>query len=64
MYQLLRVEQSCAIGRAPEPSVVILEDGDLVAQERSSWEPGCNAVLFELLNQMDGLPTTRTSCFS
>ena len=35
------------------PAMVVLEDADLVAMERS-FEP-TNAVLFELLNAMDGL---------
>jgi ATP-dependent 26S proteasome regulatory subunit len=38
-----------------EPSLVVLEDVDLVAEERTRQQPGQNAVLFELLNQMDGL---------
>jgi ATP-dependent 26S proteasome regulatory subunit len=38
-----------------QPSIVILEDVDLVAEERTHRE-GCAApLLFELLNQMDGL---------
>jgi hypothetical protein len=49
------VEQSVAFARMLEPSMVVLEDVDLVAEERTRQHPGQNAVLFELLNQMDGL---------
>lgn len=48
------IEQSCAMARVLQPSLVILEDVDLVAEERTR-EGACAAVLFELLNQMDGL---------
>src|SRR5947199_7345451 len=33
----------------------IIEDVDLIVEERTHQEVGCNALLFELLNQMDGL---------
>ena len=49
------IEQSCAMARLLQPATVILEDVDLVAEERTRQSMGCNAVLFELLNQMDGL---------
>ena len=49
------VEQSVKIARMLEPSLVVLEDVDLVAEERTEQSTGTNAVLFELLNQMDGL---------
>jgi hypothetical protein len=48
------VQQSCAMARVLQPSMVILEDVDLIAEERTR-EGACAAVLFELLNQMDGL---------
>jgi len=42
------------VARALQPAVVILEDCDLVAEERTF--PGAhNPVLFELLNAMDGV---------
>jgi hypothetical protein len=37
------------------PSVVVLEDVDLVAQERTFGPFGSNPALFELMNQMSGL---------
>jgi hypothetical protein len=47
--------ESCAMARLLEPSTVILEDVDLIAEERTHQNQSCNALLFELLNQMDGL---------
>ena len=47
------VTSSVDLATALAPSIVILEDVDLVAMERS-FEP-TNAILFELLNAMDGL---------
>jgi len=50
------IEQSCALARILQPSIVILEDVDLVAEERTRREAGCaTPLLFELLNEMDGL---------
>jgi hypothetical protein len=50
------IQQSCAFARALEPAIVILEDVDLVAEERTMRESGCTSpLLFELLNEMDGL---------
>lgn len=47
------IEQSCAMARILQPSTVILEDVDLIAEERTHQER--TVLLFELLNQMDGL---------
>jgi hypothetical protein len=49
------ISQACAIARTLQPATVVLEDVDLVAEERTRHDPGCTAVLFELLNEMDGL---------
>jgi len=50
------LQQSCALARTLQPSIVILEDVDLVAEERTRREGGCaSPLLFELLNEMDGL---------
>src|SRR5262245_58312793 len=50
------IEQSCALARALQPSIVILEDVDLVAEERTRPGAACAApLLFEVLNHMDGL---------
>jgi hypothetical protein len=47
------VGTSVDLATALQPAMVVLEDADLVAMERS-FEP-TNAILFELLNAMDGL---------
>jgi len=44
------------MARALQPSIVVLEDVDLVAEERTKGGSGCaTPILFELLNEMDGL---------
>jgi len=47
------IEPACALARELEPAMVVLEDVDLVAHDRMYDESG--PVLFELLNEMDGL---------
>jgi hypothetical protein len=47
--------QATAIARALQPSMVVLEDVDLVALERTMPGAGTNPLLFQLLNDMDGL---------
>src|SRR5207244_12614828 len=37
------------------PATIILEDADLIGTEREYQSISANALLFELLNQMDGL---------
>jgi hypothetical protein len=49
------IEQSVSFARMLEPSTVLLEDVDLVAEERTRQGVCENTVLFELLNQMDGI---------
>jgi ATP-dependent 26S proteasome regulatory subunit len=48
------IEQALAIGRDLAPATFVFEDIDLVAAERT-MEFGSEGVLFELLNQMEGL---------
>src|SRR5262249_15722243 len=48
------LEPACAMARALQPATVILEDVDLIAEERTRQQ-GCSPLLFDLLNQMDGL---------
>jgi cell division protease FtsH len=43
------------LARRLAPALVVLEDVDLVAQERMYGPFGSSPVLFELMNQMDGL---------
>src|SRR5579859_896135 len=47
------VESAFAIARDLTPATIVLEDVDLVAAERTM--PGSHGVLFELLNQLEGL---------
>ena len=43
------------MARALQPSMVVLEDIDLIAQERTMMGTGATALLFELLNEIDGV---------
>jgi cell division protease FtsH len=49
------IETACRLARVLAPATVILEDVDLIGTERNQQSVGANALLFELLNQMDGL---------
>ncbi len=49
------IETACGMARALEPATVILEDVDLIGTERDHQTVNANALLYELLNQMDGL---------
>jgi hypothetical protein len=50
------LEQACAMARMLQPATIILEDVDLIAEDRTRQaQSGCAPLLFELLNQMDGL---------
>lgn len=48
------VRPACSLARMLQPSIVILEDIDLVAQHRMYGEHG-NPLLFDVLNEMDGI---------
>lgn len=47
------VGPACEMARALAPSMVVMEDVDLVALDRDEYQS--NALLFELLNEMDGM---------
>ncbi len=47
------IQRACTMARLLQPAMVIMEDVDLVAEERTVNE--CGSLLFELLNEMDGL---------
>ena len=49
------IETACNLARMLEPSTVVLEDVDLIGTRREHQAVDANALLFELLNQMDGL---------
>lgn len=48
------IAQACSVARSLEPSVVVVEDVDLIAEDRGA-HPGHHPLLFQLLNEMDGL---------
>jgi hypothetical protein len=50
-----RLGQVCGLARLLQPSVVILEDVDVIAPDRSFGPLGVNPILYEVLNQIDGL---------
>jgi hypothetical protein len=45
----------CKMARLLQPSTIILEDVDLIAEDRRTADACSAPVLFELLNEMDGL---------
>lgn len=50
------LEYTCSIARSLQPATVVLEDVDLFATDREGPRDQCaSPLLFELLNQMDGL---------
>jgi hypothetical protein len=50
------IDQAAALARRLQPSVVVLEDVDLVALDRD-FSPGGQPLLFSLLEAMDGIGT-------
>jgi len=51
---LSMIGTACSVARSLQPSMIVVEDVDLIAEDRGS-HPGQHPLLFELLNQMDGL---------
>ncbi len=49
-----QIAAACSIARALQPSMVVVEDVDLIAEQRES-RGGQHPLLFQLLNEMDGL---------
>jgi cell division protease FtsH len=49
------IRPACSLARMLQPSVVVLEDIDLVAMDRSYSPFGSNPLLFDVLNEMDGI---------
>jgi cell division protease FtsH len=50
------IREACNLARLLPPAVVVLEDVDLVAEERTMSHNGMgNPLLFQLLNEMDGV---------
>ena len=48
------IAAACSVARALQPSMVVVEDVDLIAEQRES-RGGQHPLLFQLLNEMDGL---------
>jgi cell division protease FtsH len=52
---LVMVRTACSLARLLQPAVVVLEDVDLVAEERGMYPGMSNPLLFDVLNEMDGM---------
>jgi hypothetical protein len=48
------IREACSVARALQPSMIVIEDVDLIAEERDHYG-GETPLLFTLLNEMDGL---------
>ena len=49
-----RIREACSVARSLQPAIVVVEDVDLIAEQREA-RPGEHPLLFQLLNEMDGL---------
>ncbi|WP_182380003.1 ATP-binding protein [Nocardioides sp. WS12] len=48
------IREACSVARSLQPAMIVVEDVDLIAEERSRYG-GETPLLFTLLNEMDGL---------
>jgi hypothetical protein len=48
------ISTACSVARTLQPAMIVVEDVDLIAEDRDSYEGG-QPLLFQLLNEMDGL---------
>ena len=48
------IREACSVARSLQPSMIVVEDVDLIAQQRDHYS-GETPLLFTLLNEMDGL---------
>jgi AAA+ superfamily predicted ATPase len=48
------ISTACSVARTLQPAMVVVEDVDLIAEDRG-MHPGHHPLLFQLLNEMDGL---------
>ena len=48
------IAEACSVARSLQPAMVVVEDVDLIAEDRG-MHPGQHPLLFPLLNEMDGL---------
>jgi ATP-dependent 26S proteasome regulatory subunit len=51
---LTLIGTACSVARTLQPAMIVVEDVDLIAEDRG-MHPGRHPLLFELLNEMDGL---------
>jgi ATP-dependent 26S proteasome regulatory subunit len=51
---LRAIGEACSIARTLQPALIVVEDVDLIAEDRESFHSS-GSLLFELLNEMDGL---------
>jgi hypothetical protein len=49
-----RIREACSVARTLQPAMVVVEDVDLIAEQRTA-RPGEHPLLFQLLNEMEGL---------
>jgi hypothetical protein len=49
------IAEACSVARTLQPSVIVIEDVDLIAEDREMDAVGSHPLLFQLLNEMDGL---------
>jgi cell division protease FtsH len=49
------IQPACALARLVQPALVVLEDVDLIAQSRDFRHGMDNPLLYQVLNEMDGL---------
>lgn len=52
---LALVRASCEMARDLQPAMLVLEDIDLIAEERTQLGTGTTSLLFQLLNEIDGM---------
>ncbi len=48
------IATACSVARSLQPAMIVVEDVDLIAEDREMYDGG-NPLLFQLLNEMDGL---------
>jgi ATPase family associated with various cellular activities (AAA) len=48
------ISTACSVARTLQPAMIVVEDVDLIAEDRD-FGPGYSTLLFQLLNEMDGL---------
>jgi cell division protease FtsH len=57
------IQHACALARMLQPALLVLEDVDLIAESRS-MRPGMdNPLLYQVLNEMDGLASEADVAF-